>query len=123
MGQLQGEVERPTAEAEAIWKSFGKTKALQDVSVSVLPGECHALVGRNGAGKSTLVAILTGLLKPDGGAVRLFGEPAPNLADRSAWQARVACVAPTVASWIALRRACCWRLSPFGSLSAATTRS
>ncbi len=92
MGQLQGEVERPTAEAEAIWKSFGKTKALQDVSVSVVPGECHALVGRNGAGKSTLVAILTGLLKPDAGAVRLFGEPAPNLADRSAWQARVACV-------------------------------
>jgi simple sugar transport system ATP-binding protein len=84
--------ERATAEAEAIWKSFGKTKALQDVSVSVLPGECHALVGRNGAGKSTLVAILTGLLKPDAGAVRLFGEPAPSLADRSAWQARVACV-------------------------------
>jgi simple sugar transport system ATP-binding protein len=84
--------ERATAEAEAIWKSFGRTKALQDVSVSVLPGECHALVGRNGAGKSTLVAILTGLLKPDAGAVRLFGEPAPSLADRSAWQARVACV-------------------------------
>jgi simple sugar transport system ATP-binding protein len=76
----------------AIWKSFGKTKALQDVSVSVLPGECHALVGRNGAGKSSLVAILTGLLKPDAGAVRLHGEPAPSLADRSAWQARVACV-------------------------------
>ena len=57
--------ERAAAEAEAIWKSFGRTEALQDVSVSVLPGECHALVGRNGAGKSTLVAILTGLLKPD----------------------------------------------------------
>ena len=53
----------PAAEAEAIWKSFGRTKALQDVSVSVLPGECHALVGRNGAGKSTLVGILTGLLQ------------------------------------------------------------
>jgi simple sugar transport system ATP-binding protein len=84
--------ERAAAEAEAIWKSFGKTKALQDVSVSVLPGECHALVGRNGAGKSTLVAIMTGLLKPDAGRVRLYGEPAPGLADRSAWQERVACV-------------------------------
>ena len=49
----------PAAEAEAIWKSFGRTKALQDVSVSVQPGECHALVGRNGAGKSTLVGVLT----------------------------------------------------------------
>ena len=82
----------PAAEAEAVWKSFARTKALQDVSVSVLPGECHALVGRNGAGKSTLVGILTGLLKPDGGAVRLYGEPAPAPGDRAAWQQRVACV-------------------------------
>jgi simple sugar transport system ATP-binding protein len=82
----------PAAEAEAIWKSFGRTKALQDVSVSVLPGECHALVGRNGAGKSTLVGVLTGLLKPDSGSVRLYGEPAPGFGDRAAWQNRVACV-------------------------------
>jgi len=82
----------PAAEADAISKSFGRTKALQDVSVSVLPGECHALVGRNGAGKSTLVAILTGLLKPDSGAVQLYGEPAPSLGDRAGWQERVACV-------------------------------
>ena len=84
--------ETPAAEAEAIWKSFGRTKALQDVSVSVLPGECHALVGRNGAGKSTLVGVLTGLLKPDAGSVRLYGEPAPGPGDRAAWQERVACV-------------------------------
>ncbi len=58
----------------------------------MLPGECHALVGRNGAGKSTLVAILTGLLKPDSGAVQLYGEPAPSLGDRAGWQERVACV-------------------------------
>lgn len=86
------ELRPPTAEAEAIWKSFGRTKALRDVSVSVVAGECHALVGRNGAGKSTLVGVLTGLLKPDGGSVRLYGEPAPGLGDRAAWQERVACV-------------------------------
>jgi simple sugar transport system ATP-binding protein len=82
----------PAAEAEAIRKSFGSTKALDDVSLSVLPGECHALVGRNGAGKSTLVAVLTGLLTPDAGTVRLYGEPSPGLGDRAAWQERVACV-------------------------------
>ena len=84
--------EPDAAEAVAIWKSFGSTKALQDVSVSVRPGECHALVGRNGAGKSTLVAILTGLLRPDSGTVRMYGEPSPGLGDRAAWQERVACV-------------------------------
>jgi simple sugar transport system ATP-binding protein len=86
------ELRPPTAEAEAIWKSFGRTKALQDVSVSVVAGECHALVGRNGAGKSTLVGVLTGLLKPDSGSVHLYGEAAPGLGDRAAWQERVACV-------------------------------
>jgi simple sugar transport system ATP-binding protein len=86
------EVRPPAAEAEAIWKSFGRKKALQSVSVSVRPGECHALVGRNGAGKSTLVGVLTGLLKPDSGSVRLYDEPAPSLGDRAAWQERVACV-------------------------------
>src|SRR5438445_2248860 len=86
------EIRPPAAEAEAIWKAFGRTRALQDGSVSGRPGECHALVGRNGAGKSTLVGILTGLLKPDSGSVRLYGEAAPGLGDRAAWQQRVACV-------------------------------
>src|SRR5207248_6327299 len=92
LGRQEAVSRQPVAEAEAISKAFGSTRALQDVSVSVLPGECHALVGRNGAGKSTLVAVLTGLLKPESGNVRLYGEPAPNLGDRASWQERVACV-------------------------------
>ena len=67
-------------------------RARRTSPVASQPGECHALVGRNGAGKSTLVGVLTGLLKPDRGAVRLYGEPAPSLGDRAAWQERVACV-------------------------------
>jgi simple sugar transport system ATP-binding protein len=82
----------PVAEARGISKSFGPTAALQDVSLTVVEGECHALVGRNGAGKSTLVAALTGLIKPDKGQILLAGEKAPALVDRTAWQTRVACV-------------------------------
>src|SRR5262249_55607778 len=89
-GRLSGQP--PVAHAQGIWKSFGRTRALENVSVSVSSGECHALVGRNGAGKSALVGVLTGLLKPDRGTVALHGEPAPSLADRGAWQERVACV-------------------------------
>jgi simple sugar transport system ATP-binding protein len=78
--------------AQGVWKAFGETQALRDVSIEVEASECHGLVGRNGAGKSTLVAILTGLLRPDRGGVRLGAEAAPPLADRTAWQHLVACV-------------------------------
>jgi simple sugar transport system ATP-binding protein len=82
----------PVGEAENVSKTFGETRALVDVSLAVNAGECHALVGRNGAGKSTLVSLFTGLARPDRGSIRLAGEPAPGLADRGAWLARVACV-------------------------------
>jgi simple sugar transport system ATP-binding protein len=84
--------EPAVAEAEGISKAFGLTRALENVSVDVRVGECHALVGRNGAGKSTLVSVLTGLTRPDRGEIRLQGQPAPQLGDRAAWQQRVACV-------------------------------
>ena len=84
---------RPSAgEADHVSKTFGETRALRDVSLTVRGGECHGLVGRNGAGKSTLVSLLTGLTRPDHGTIRLGGELAPGLADRSAWLERVACV-------------------------------
>src|SRR5579872_3495609 len=78
--------------AQGVWKAFGETQALRDVSIDVEAGECHGLVGRNGAGKSTLVATLTGLTRPDRGIIRLGAEAAPALADRAAWQSKVACV-------------------------------
>ena len=79
-------------EAFGVSRSFAETRALVDVSLSVRAGECHGLVGRNGAGKSTLVWLFTGLIRPDQGAITFAGAPAPNLADRAAWLARVACV-------------------------------
>jgi simple sugar transport system ATP-binding protein len=80
------------AEAEAVSKAFGETRALREVSVDVRAGECLGLVGRNGAGKSTLVSLLTGLDRPDEGTLRLDGQAVPGLADRAAWQRKVACV-------------------------------
>jgi simple sugar transport system ATP-binding protein len=92
-GAASGEVgTEPVGEAQHVSKTFGETRALIDVSLSVLAGECHGLVGRNGAGKSTLVTLLTGLTRPDAGTIGLGGQPAPSLADRGAWLARVACV-------------------------------
>lgn len=81
-----------TARATGVVKRFGPTTALDGASLTVRSGEVHALVGRNGAGKSTLVAVLTGLLAPDAGAVAFGGVPAPPLGDRAAWRRLVACV-------------------------------
>ncbi|UJW32826.1 sugar ABC transporter ATP-binding protein [Saccharothrix sp. AJ9571] len=82
----------PVASVLGVGKRYGPTTALHEVSLTVRPGESHALVGRNGAGKSTLVSILTGLSKPDTGTVEFGGSPAPPVADREAWRTRVACV-------------------------------
>ncbi len=60
-------------EARNISKHFGGVFAVDDVSLSVPRGEIHGLVGENGAGKSTLMRVLAGILKPDGGEVRVNG--------------------------------------------------
>ena len=64
----------PRAELTGIWKSFGATQALSDVSLRLLSGEVHGLVGENGAGKSTLVKMLYGVYDPDEGEVLIKGE-------------------------------------------------
>lgn len=57
-------------------KHFGGTRALDDVRLTVLPGEVHGLLGENGSGKSTLIKILSGFHEPDpGGEVEIQGEP------------------------------------------------
>jgi ABC-type sugar transport system ATPase subunit len=62
-------------EAHGIIKRFPGVTALKGVDFDLLPGEVHSLVGENGAGKSTLVNILTGVLPPDEGELRVGGEP------------------------------------------------
>ncbi len=65
----------PHVELEAIQKRYGQTQANEAVSLRLMPGEVHALVGENGAGKSTLMSILFGLVQPDRGVIRVAGQP------------------------------------------------
>jgi ribose transport system ATP-binding protein len=55
-------------------KRFGATLALDNVSFEVAAGEVHALVGENGAGKTTLLNILSGVIQPDAGELRIASE-------------------------------------------------
>jgi ABC-type sugar transport system ATPase subunit len=66
--------------------SRGRTEILRDVNLELRDGDVTAVLGPNGAGKSTLVAALSGLVKPDGGDIRLEGRVASAL--QSAGMAR-----------------------------------
>ena len=67
---------RAMIELSDVRKSYGTTKALDGLSLSVARGEIFGLLGPNGAGKSTAMHVLVGLLRPDSGTVRVLdGDP------------------------------------------------
>lgn len=59
--------------ADGLTRRYGALLATDDVSLSLYPGEVHAIIGPNGAGKSTLVQLLAGTLAPDAGRLVLDG--------------------------------------------------
>ncbi len=61
-------------------RSFGGLKAVDDVALSVAPGERRALIGPNGAGKTTLFNMIAGELAPTSGRIALFGRDVTRLA-------------------------------------------
>ncbi|MCH2066085.1 ATP-binding cassette domain-containing protein [Shimia sp.] len=66
----------PLVEMRDIHISFGGIKAVDHVSVDLMPGEVVGLLGHNGAGKSTLIKILSGAYQGDGGEIYINGEKA-----------------------------------------------
>ena len=59
--------------AEGLVKRYGSRRALDGFDLEVQPGEIVGLIGHNGAGKSTFVEVVTGLVRPDAGTVRVGG--------------------------------------------------
>ena len=62
-------------EMKNVAKTFGKLKALDDLTMTVPRGSVYGLVGPNGAGKSTAIRLMTGIYRPDSGSVTLEGMP------------------------------------------------
>lgn len=72
----EAHAQTPLVEMKHINKSFGGVHAVENVSVSLYPGEVVGLLGHNGAGKSTLIKILSGAYTADDGEIFVNGEPA-----------------------------------------------
>ena len=82
----------PLIELIDIKKQFGPVVALNGVSVSVMAGECHCLLGDNGAGKSTFIKTMAGVHKPTSGEIRINGQKVEFGTPRDAMAAGVATV-------------------------------
>jgi general nucleoside transport system ATP-binding protein len=69
----QPETAAPAIELKGISKAFGPVQANKDISIRVMPGTIHGIIGENGAGKSTLMSILYGFYKADRGEIFIGG--------------------------------------------------
>jgi len=93
----------PVIAVDRLVRRFGRTDAVDGLSLSVRPGRCYGFFGRNGAGKTTTIKCLLNLLRPTSGSVRLFGlDPARREVDV---KARIAYVPDAVAfyPWMTVR--------------------
>ena len=82
----------PALEVRNLTKQFPGVLALDGVAFVLGRGEIHALVGQNGAGKSTMINVLSGMLAPDGGEIRLAGQPVSIDSTRKAIELGIATV-------------------------------
>ncbi|MFO1035304.1 MAG: ATP-binding cassette domain-containing protein [Geminicoccaceae bacterium] len=60
---------------EGVAKRYGETVALHGIDVTMSAGHVHTILGENGSGKSTLVKLLSGIVRPDRGSIRVDGQP------------------------------------------------
>jgi ABC-type sugar transport system ATPase subunit len=67
--------DQPHVELRGLDKRYSGVRALADVDLRIMRGTIHGLIGENGAGKSTAAKIIGGAIQPDGGEVRVLGEP------------------------------------------------
>ena len=95
----------PAIEIRNLVRRYGRTDAVNGLSLTVAPGRCYGFFGRNGAGKTTTIKCLLNLLRPTSGQIRVFGmEPARN---EVAVKSRLAYVPDAVAfyPWMTVRQA------------------
>ena len=92
MASEQTDGEAPALEIRGLNKQFPGVLALRSVDFTLRRGEIHAIVGQNGAGKSTLINVLSGMIAPDAGEIRIAGRAVTIANTRRAIELGVATV-------------------------------
>lgn len=82
----------PRLALENLVKCYSETRVIDNVSLTIEPGTAHALLGENGAGKSTLLKMLSGVVRPTSGVVRVDGTELPSYTMAGARMAGVAMI-------------------------------
>ena len=72
----------PKISLRGVHKAFGPKKVLQGIDLDVAPGESMVVIGGSGTGKSVLLKCILGLMRPDGGSIKVDGEETANLSSR-----------------------------------------
>lgn len=111
----------PLVELRGVSKAFGGVHAVEDVSLSLDPGEVVAVLGHNGAGKSTLMKLLAGAYRRDGGHIRVDGRDVELATPADAYALGIETIHQTLAladnldaaANLFLGREIAWRLGPF----------
>ena len=94
----------PAIDIRNLVRRYGRTEAVNGLSLTVAPGRCYGFFGRNGAGKTTTIKCLLNLLRPTGGQISVFGmDPAR---DDVAVKSRIAYIPDAVAfyPWMTVRQ-------------------
>ncbi|MFN3577912.1 MAG: ATP-binding cassette domain-containing protein, partial [Tabrizicola sp.] len=82
----------PIIALRGISKSYAGIRALEAVDFAAHRGSVHAILGENGAGKSTLIKIISGVVQPDAGEMRLHGHPVRFASPSAATEKGVVCM-------------------------------
>ncbi|TYC48580.1 sugar ABC transporter ATP-binding protein [Rhodobacterales bacterium] len=89
---MQATSDTPIVEYQGISRYFAGIRALEGVHFACRPGSIHGILGENGAGKSTLIKIMSGVLQPDAGTMRLAGRTVNFATPKAANAAGIVCM-------------------------------
>jgi phospholipid/cholesterol/gamma-HCH transport system ATP-binding protein len=86
---IQIDMEQPVISIQGLYKSFGELDVLRGIDLEVFKGENVVVLGRSGSGKSVLIKIISGLLLPDKGVVKVLGQEVEKLNEKEMRELRM----------------------------------